>query len=230
MYSGELQHYYYASPSSISEQLPHDCVRPRSLPCMPQTIEDDPPNDQPVSHLETPAALSPMTLHHAPPSNVIYDYDTFESFFKTICVDEKEDAIEYLKEEAEQHGFSVIVRTSKPDYVVLICSRGRRLKALKGERKRSRRFKSAITGCKWRVVLFRSENLLCKFRANTEMAHNHPMPCHGQTGGSPDRFPFLHHNALPHIVVFCSRRLLPACTNVNIRPKKLDNSWSHFLS
>ncbi|KAI8821302.1 uncharacterized protein EV422DRAFT_527600 [Fimicolochytrium jonesii] len=88
----------------------------------------------------------------------------------------KETAIEFIKEEALKYGFSVLVRTSKPDYVVVICNCGRRLKRLKGERKRNRRFKTAMTGCEWRVVLFRSPNGEWEFRATTKMDHNHGLP------------------------------------------------------
>ncbi|KAI9091524.1 hypothetical protein DFS34DRAFT_322986 [Phlyctochytrium arcticum] len=111
-----------------------------------------------------------------PPGLVRYDPQVFRRGLMNHFFESKEPAIEFIKEESKQYGFSVLVRTSKPDYVVVICNCGRRLKRLKGERKRNRRFKTAMTGCEWRVVLFRSGTNKWEFRATPKMDHNHSLP------------------------------------------------------
>ncbi|RKO86590.1 hypothetical protein BDK51DRAFT_40864 [Blyttiomyces helicus] len=173
------------SPSSSPERRPAPYARPQSHPRSgPHALHVHPQQGQPPSHLaQSPAPLSasmsvpsPLTPHSVPLPAVLYDADTFKASLSGTRFEEKEDAIDYIKEEASQCGFSVLVRTSKPDYVVVICNCGRRLKTLKGERKRNRKFKTAMTGCEWRVVLFRSGNRVWEFRTNTGMLHNHTLP------------------------------------------------------
>ncbi|TPX56545.1 hypothetical protein SpCBS45565_g08382 [Spizellomyces sp. 'palustris'] len=115
--------------------------------------------------------LTPLPDGYTP-----YDPHTFKSALLNQTFDTKDPAIEYIKTVAKNFGFTVLVRTSKPDYVVVICNCGRRLKRLKGERKRNRRFKTAMTGCEWRVVLFRSGGKKWEFRATPKMEHNHSLP------------------------------------------------------
>ncbi|KAI9106303.1 hypothetical protein DFS34DRAFT_589546 [Phlyctochytrium arcticum] len=117
---------------------------------------------------------------------------TPESFSKTVLFKQfstKESALNYIKEEAQRFGFTVLVRTSKPNYVVLICNCGRRLKKLPMERRRNRKFKTAMTGCEWRIIMFRSledstkkepgthgQEGYFEFRLSSKMEHNHPLP------------------------------------------------------
>ncbi|KAJ3023795.1 hypothetical protein HKX48_000929 [Thoreauomyces humboldtii] len=115
--------------------------------------------------------LSPL-----PEGLVRYDPHTYKRGLMHHQFEDKEPAIAFVKEESLKYGFSVLVRTSKPDYVVVICNCGRRLKRLKGERKRNRRFKTAMTGCEWRVVLFRTSAKVWEFRATPKMTHNHGLP------------------------------------------------------
>ncbi|KAJ3185372.1 hypothetical protein HDU85_001422 [Gaertneriomyces sp. JEL0708] len=106
-------------------------------------------------------------------------------------------AIGFLRTQAKIAGFSVLVRTSRPDYVVIICNCGRRVKAsaeAPGDKKRRRKRKTAMTGCEWHVILFRRgagtgmNNIgihgagkledverMWEFRATTKMEHNHPL-------------------------------------------------------
>ncbi|KAJ3036378.1 hypothetical protein HDV00_002794 [Rhizophlyctis rosea] len=105
-------------------------------------------------------------------------------------------ALDWLKAEAVKAGFAVLVRTSRPDYVVLICSCGRRLKTSSGVGRgeggssrggggggggkvRKKKKQSALTGCEWHVILFRKvgagSSRLWEFRATSKMEHNHPL-------------------------------------------------------
>ncbi|KND03065.1 uncharacterized protein SPPG_02130 [Spizellomyces punctatus DAOM BR117] len=154
----------YASPMFLSAQE-------RSSPAIAA------PAAESTSGTAVPAYLYPPF----PASSTETRYYTAQDFKNAIIsrtFDKKEVALDFIKEEAQKFGFSVLVRTSKPDYVVVICNCGRRLKKLQTERKRNRRFKTAMTGCEWRIVLFRNRNIGggYEFRATPKMEHNHPLP------------------------------------------------------
>ncbi|KAI8807928.1 hypothetical protein BJ742DRAFT_810044 [Cladochytrium replicatum] len=116
---------------------------------------------------------------HSPQTQAIQPYSSphFRTLLSSSTFPSKDHAVRFLKAQAAAHGFKVLVRTSKKDYVVVICNCGRRLKELKGERKRKRRWKTALTGCEWRVVLCTAssgdENWV--FRCTAKMEHNHAL-------------------------------------------------------
>ncbi|KAI8807939.1 hypothetical protein BJ742DRAFT_294125 [Cladochytrium replicatum] len=96
----------------------------------------------------------------------------------------RQDAIDYLKEEAKRCGFTVLVRTSRADYVVVICNCGRRVKPVKqgAKRQRNRKRKTAMTGCQWHIILYRksggsndSSGRLWEIKPSTQSSHNHPL-------------------------------------------------------
>ncbi|KAI8800209.1 hypothetical protein BJ742DRAFT_91307 [Cladochytrium replicatum] len=105
----------------------------------------------------------------------------------------RQDAIDYLKEEAKRCGFTVLVRTSRADYVVVICNCGRRVKPVKqgAKRQRNRKRKTAMTGCQWHVILYRksggsndSSGRLWEIKPSTQSSHNHPLSPPSPAGSS----------------------------------------------
>ncbi|KAI8585360.1 hypothetical protein BDZ88DRAFT_24481 [Geranomyces variabilis] len=136
-----------------------------------------PTSGSPVFHQNTMHAL-PSDMH--PPIMNPVD-EEFKRRILQLKFEEREIAIDFLKEQAKQTGFSVLVRTSRPDYVVIICNCGRRVKQVEGERKRKRKRKTAMTGCEWHVILFRrnipgsSAPRMWEYRASSKMEHNHPL-------------------------------------------------------
>ncbi|KAJ3127114.1 hypothetical protein HK098_006811 [Nowakowskiella sp. JEL0407] len=151
-------------------------------------------NNQGIATLTSQAILSselrrsslvppPPPVPPTVPPITPYTTETFKSLLSRNYAT-KQDAIAHIKEIAQKFGFSVLVRTSKKDYVVIICNCGRRLKELKGERKRNRKSKTAMTGCSWRVILYKGQNLdgntdssegEWSFRSTAKMEHNHVM-------------------------------------------------------
>ncbi|KAJ3168977.1 hypothetical protein HDU88_001304 [Geranomyces variabilis] len=172
-----------STPRHAPASLPMKSERPDSTASSsPQHSDAALPSTEPYQHHHPgmmPAAPPPTRSGTSPlPEGMLrYDPHAFKHGLMHHFFDSKEPAIEFVKEESLKYGFSVLVRTSKPDYVVVICNCGRRLKRLKGERKRNRRFKTAMTGCEWRIVLFRSGNQKWEFRATPKMEHNHGLPC-----------------------------------------------------
>ncbi|KAJ3152752.1 hypothetical protein HDU86_005510 [Geranomyces michiganensis] len=136
-----------------------------------------PTSGSPVFHQNTMHAL-PSDMH--PPIMNPVD-EEFKRRILQLKFEEREIAIDFLKEQAKQTGFSVLVRTSRPDYVVIICNCGRRVKQVEGERKRKRKRKTAMTGCEWHVILFRrnipgsTAPRMWEYRASSKMEHNHPL-------------------------------------------------------
>ncbi|TPX56547.1 hypothetical protein SpCBS45565_g08381 [Spizellomyces sp. 'palustris'] len=171
----------YLNPAHLSQ--PHTRRRAPSAPLIPHP-----------SYFHTPVASpsesssphdSPQMLHYSTdPSSTPIMNPVDEDFKRRILqlkFEEREIAIDFLKDQAKQAGFSVLVRTSRPDYVVIICNCGRRVKQVEGERKRKRKRKTAMTGCEWHVILFR-RNIpgstvprMWEFRASSKMEHNHPL-------------------------------------------------------
>ncbi|KAI8906992.1 hypothetical protein DFJ77DRAFT_514126 [Powellomyces hirtus] len=190
MRSHQAQYPHHPPPHHAAEQPapppPHQTSDQPSQPHQQQPHQQQPPPPPPAAPNAEPfqhhhpgmMPIAPSTGGHSPlPDGILrYDPHAFKRGLMHHFFDTKEPAIEFVKEEALKYGFSVLVRTSKPDYVVVICNCGRRLKRLKGERKRNRRFKTAMTGCEWRVVLFRSGNKKWEFRATPKMDHNHGLP------------------------------------------------------
>ncbi|KAJ3033466.1 hypothetical protein HDV00_006330 [Rhizophlyctis rosea] len=148
-------------------------------------MQGGPSNYHPGSSSANPHLTHPGHQHHPHPHDhlpsgpdqiVPYTPDAFKHSLLNHRFEDKDLALDFIKDTAKKFGFSVLVRTSKPDYVVVICNCGRRLKKLKNERKRNRKFKTAMTGCGWRVVLFRNSKRLFEFRGTPKMEHNHPLP------------------------------------------------------
>ncbi|KAI8800221.1 hypothetical protein BJ742DRAFT_745504 [Cladochytrium replicatum] len=154
-----------------------------------QYYHQQPPQQQHISYQSTsptPSSTSSSDPHtngsndrHSPQTQAIKPYFSpqFRRLLSSSTFPSKDHAVRFLKAQAAAHGFKVLVRTSKKDYVVVICNCGRRLKELKGERKRKRRWKTALTGCEWRVVLCTAssgeENWV--FRCTAKMEHNHAL-------------------------------------------------------
>ncbi|KAI8818489.1 uncharacterized protein EV422DRAFT_579926 [Fimicolochytrium jonesii] len=130
-----------------------------------------------------PSSLGSGVFPHVP----LFDNDSHsqplnpadESFKNRIIrhkFEDRDGALDFLKEQARMAGFNVLVRTSRSDYVVIICSCGRRSRpkpqteeqqaaaAQQQQReeeeepprkKRKKKEKAAVTGCEWHIILFR---------------------------------------------------------------------------
>ncbi|KAI8916604.1 hypothetical protein DFJ77DRAFT_460522 [Powellomyces hirtus] len=173
----------YLNPAHLSH--PHTRRRAPSAPLIPNSYFQTPaasptggsPHDSPVFHHHG--------MHHLPndmhPQIMNPVDEDFKRRILQLKFEEREIAIDFLKEQAKQTGFSVLVRTSRPDYVVIICNCGRRVKQVDGERKRKRKRKTAMTGCEWHVILFRrnipgsTAPRMWEYRASSKMEHNHPL-------------------------------------------------------
>ncbi|KAJ3028384.1 hypothetical protein HDV00_010452, partial [Rhizophlyctis rosea] len=158
---------------------PFDLSRSHS-PSTPPTHPSSPsPNvfSAHASATSSPYTRSPHMTPLNPTQHPIHPYSPalFTQLLLPHTFPTKQLALAHLKRHALSFGFSVLVRTSKPDYVVVICNCGRRLKKLKSERKRNRKFKTALTGCEWRVVVFKNKEGRFEFRGTSKMVHNHPL-------------------------------------------------------
>ncbi|KAI9091523.1 hypothetical protein DFS34DRAFT_597047 [Phlyctochytrium arcticum] len=142
------------------------------------------PSSSALNAVPTPTSCSPDPGDLSEHGSTVPMNPVDEEFKRRILqlkFEEREIAIDYLKEQAKKTGFSVLVRTSRPDYVVIICNCGRRVKQVEGERKRKRKRKTAMTGCEWHVILFRrtipgsAAPRLWEYRASSKMEHNHAL-------------------------------------------------------
>ncbi|KAJ3008332.1 hypothetical protein HKX48_008645 [Thoreauomyces humboldtii] len=162
----------YLNPAHLS--YPHTRRRAPSAPLMPHTYytplaspASGSPHGSPVSAFPNGPSSLHLPLHHShhhhsPLPNDMHSQplmnpvdEEFKRRILQLKFEEREMAIDFLKEQAKSTGFSVLVRTSRPDYVVIICNCGRRVKHVEGERKRKRKRKTAMTGCEWHIILFR---------------------------------------------------------------------------
>ncbi|TPX42168.1 hypothetical protein SeMB42_g05250 [Synchytrium endobioticum] len=198
LYSHHLHH-----PQLQIQQLPTPLPLPHHRYIEEDEIEENEADDEysassDAEYHPSASRRSPDPAVHAPPHKrfsstssstspsskilLTYSVETVDGAidtepFTTRILDptfaDKDAAIEYLKDEAKTAGFSVLVRTSKKDYVVLICNCGRRLKPLKAARVRNRKQKTPMTGCSWRIVLVKGVDNMWSYRASNEMAHNH---------------------------------------------------------
>ncbi|KAJ3118022.1 hypothetical protein HK098_006043 [Nowakowskiella sp. JEL0407] len=166
-----------------------------NVPCLKIPSED-------LNFSKTAAEIDTASMKHPHAKKPVDSSPTFQSnYFSKIAgsqFKDRKEAVEYARKIALNDGFTVLVRTSRENYAVLVC--GCRTRAVgtpiastragldetatdekPGKRNRASRPKRPDTGCKFHIILSRSDNNHpWKFRPSQTMEHNHGLPLVGK--------------------------------------------------